>query len=208
MDKVKNMRKILLAILVIAAAYGVWSMATFAYFNDVEEVKDNSITAGTWISIDSSSAILTGNGMTNLHGIFLVPGEPGSDNVIDKISISWTGGEGKVTEIRMGGDMFWSGIGESGQELVGNYVVDKKTVNEYRFSSDVHDETFTISFTMSNGQVISDTFTPKWKDEKPEEQGSSLSQSSDSDGSGDSDGNDNHDVQTVTGGNTETLTSN
>lgn len=207
MDKVKNMKKtLLLAVLAITIVYGLWSVATYAYFDDTETVRDNSIVAGTWMSIDSEGAILTGNGMTNLHGIFLVPGEPGSDNVIDKISISWTGGDGEVTEIRIGGDIFWAGVGESGQELIGNYVVDKKIVNKYRFDSDMHGKTFTISFTMSSGQVISDTFTPKWKDEKPEEHESSPSPSPSSDSNGD--GNDNHDVQTVTGGDTETLTSN
>lgn len=192
------MKKILLAILAIVTIYGVWNMATYAYFDDVDAVKDNSITVGTWMSIDSSSAILAGNGWANLHGIFLIPGEPGSDNVIDKISISWTGGEGKITEVMIGGYRFWSGIGTSGQELIGNYVVDKKTVNEYSFDSDMHGKTFTIDFTMDDGQIISNTFTPKWKDEKPEGWKSSSS----------SDSNSNGDTQIVTGGNTETLTTN
>lgn len=192
------MKKILLAVLVIVAIYGVWNVATYAYFDDVDVVKDNSITADTWMSVDTDSAALTGNGWANLHGIFLVPGEPGSDNVINKISISWTGGEGKVTEVMIGGYRFWSGIGASGQELIGNYAVDKKTVNEYRFDSDMHGKTFTIDFTMGNGQVISETFTPKWRDEKPEGWKSSSS----------SDSNSNDDTQIVTGGNTETLTIN
>ena len=157
----------LLAILAIASVYGVLSMATYSYFNDVEVVKSTMI-AGTWMGIDTTSAILTGNGWTNLHGIFIIPGGPGSDNKISKIAISWTGGEGKVTEIRIGGHKFWSGIGNSGQELTSEdgYIVDKKSVNEYSFDSDVHGKTFTIDFTMDGGQVIRETFTPKWKSEE------------------------------------------
>ncbi len=182
----KNIKKVLLAILVIVTICGVWNVATYSYFNDVEVIKGNTITAGTWMGIDTRSATLTGNGWTNLHGIFLIPGGSGSDNKISKISISWTGGEGKVNEIRIGGHIFWSGIGVSGQELTreDGYIVDKKSVNEYNFNSDMHGKTFTIDFTMDDGQVISETFTPKWKDEKPEEWKPSSS-SDGNDGNGD-----------------------
>lgn len=165
----KNAKKILLAILTIASVYGAWSMTTYSYFNDAEVVK-GTMTAGTWMGVDTESTILTGNGWTNLHGIFLIPGGPGSDNKISKISISWTGGEGKVTEIRIGGYKFWSGLGDSGQELTSEdgYIIDKKSVNQYSFDSDMHGKTFTIDFTMDGGQVISETFSPKWRSEESE----------------------------------------
>ena len=200
----KNGKKILLVMLITATIFGVFGMDTYSYFSNIEIAK-STMTAGTWMGIDTEKAILTGNGWTNLHGIFLIPGGPGSDDRISKIAISWTGGEGKVTGIRIGGKIFWSGIGVSGQELTAedSYTLDKKSVNEYSFDSDMHGKTFTIDITMDDGQVISETFSPKWRDEKPEGHESS----SDNGNNGNNDDNgDKGNTETVTGDHTETLT--
>lgn len=163
----KNGKKMLLVVLVTATICTILSMSTYSYFSNTEIV-ESTMTVGTWMGIDTSSAMLTGNGLANLHGIFIIPGGPGSDNKISKISISWTGGEGKVTGIRISGKVFWSGVGISGQELTAEdgYIVDNRSVNEYSFDSDMHGKIFTIDITTDDGQVISGTFSPKWKDGK------------------------------------------
>lgn len=168
MKNMKNIKRISLVVLSIVAIYGALSMATSAYFNDVEKIKDNSIAAGTWMGVDPSSAILTGNGYTLLHNIFLIPDR--DSDTIDKIVVSWTDNKGEsIDEIRINGKLLWSGNAKSGDVLdLEGYVLDKKEDSLYRFNSDMHGKTFTIGFIMDDGQVIENTFEPKWKDEKPE----------------------------------------
>lgn len=161
----ENIKRISLIILSIMAIYGVWSVATSAYFSDVGSIIDNSIAMSTWMSIDSGSAILAGNGYTLLHSILLIPDEDG--DTIDKIAVSWTDDNGEnINEIRIGGEIFWSGNAKSGDILDGDdYILDKRENNKYRFSSDMHDKAIMIEFYMDNGQIITDIFTPKWRDD-------------------------------------------
>lgn len=161
-----TIRKLVLAVSVTATIYIMLGSAVFSYFDDDEISADNTFTTGTWPDIDVDSAILTGNGWTLLHNIFLIPGE---SDIIDKIVISWTDNKGeRVKEAEIGGETFWSGTNSSGDILDGNYVLDKKKHNKYRFDSDMRHKIFTIQLILSDDQIIEKTFEPKWRDEKPE----------------------------------------
>ncbi len=161
----KTGKKILLAILTVVSIYSIISMGTLSYFSDKEDA-DGTFTSGVWPDIDVIDAMLTGNGYNLLHNIWLIPGD---SDMIDKISISWTDNNGeKVNDVDIGGYRFWTGISGSGDMLDGNYLLDKKQDNRYRFDSDMHEKTFTLQLILYDGQIIERTFIPKWRDEKPE----------------------------------------
>jgi len=145
-------------------AYGALSTGISAYFTDDESGK-SSVETGVWPGINVGGAILTGNGWTNLHNIWLLPG---GEDVITGIIISWSDNKGeKVNEVIIGGNTFWAGIGESGEILSGNYILNKKQDNMYRFDSDMHGKEFTIQLVLENGMKVEKKFVPKWRDEKP-----------------------------------------
>lgn len=159
-------RKVVLTIIIIVMAYGALSTGISAYFTDDESSKSR-VETDIWPGIDANGAILTGNGWTNLHNIWLLPG---GEDIITDIIISWSDNKGeKVNEAIIGGHTFWAGTSGSGEILRGDYILNKKRDNMYRFDSDMHGKEFTIQFILDDGQIISKTFIPKWKDEKPEE---------------------------------------
>lgn len=108
--------------------------STYSYFTDTEYSVGNTFTAAVWdtqasfLDVNTSKTHLTGTGdQSKLHGTTIR--NIGSENItVDKIQVDWNAtqtGMANVSEIKIRGQVFFSGSNQSGQIIDGNdYVLE------------------------------------------------------------------------------------
>ncbi|MDO9516637.1 MAG: hypothetical protein Q7J10_01170 [Methanosarcinaceae archaeon] len=137
--------------------------STYSYFSDTEYSVGNTFTAAVWdtqasfLEVNTSKTHLTGTGdQSKLHGTTIR--NIGSENItVDKIQVDWNTtqtGMGNVSEIKIRGQVFFSGSNRSGQVIDGiDYVLEpgqNAVTTNFKFDASVS-YPFTIKFIMSDG---------------------------------------------------------
>ena len=152
--------------------------STYSYFTDTEYSVGNTFTAAVWdtqasfLEVNTSKTHLTGTGdQSKLHGTTIR--NIGSENItVDKIQVDWNTtqtGMANVTEIKIRGQVFFSGSNQSGQVIDGiDYVLEPQqnaVTTNFKFDASVS-YPFTIKFIMGDGASKTVTITDNLKVQK------------------------------------------
>ena len=137
--------------------------STYSYFTDTEYSVGNTFTAAVWdtqasfLEVNTSKTHLTGTGdQSKLHGT-TIKNIGGEIITVDKIQVDWNTthtGMANVSEIKIRGQVFFSGSNQSGQVIDGgDYVLEpgqNAVTTNFKFDASVS-YPFTIKFIMSDG---------------------------------------------------------
>lgn len=137
--------------------------STYSYFSDMEYSVGNAFTAAVWgtqasfLEVNTSRAHLTGTGdQSKVHGTTIR--NIGSENItVDKILVDWNTthtGMANVSEIKIRGQVFFSGNNQSWQVIDGiDYVLEpgaNAVTTNFKFDGSMS-YPFTIKFIMGDG---------------------------------------------------------
>ena len=159
--------------------------STYSYFTDTEYSVGNTFTAAVWdtqasfLEVNTSKTHLTGTGdQSKLHGTTIR--NIGSEIItVDKIQVDWNNAAGmaNVSEIKIRGQVFFSGSNQSGQVIDGiDYVLEpgQNTVTtNFKFDASVS-YPFTIKFIMGDGASKTVIITDNLKVQKLKIDGTSI----------------------------------
>ena len=137
--------------------------STYSYFTDTEYSVGNTFTAAVWdtqasfLEVNTSKTHLTGTGdQSKLHGT-TIKNIGGEIITVDKIQVDWNTthtGMANVSEIKIRGQVFFSGSNQSGQVIDGvDYVLESgqnAVTTNFKFDASVS-YPLTIKYIMSDG---------------------------------------------------------